>query len=94
MILIACPHCGERNSSEFTYIGEAAMASRPMVAAGDAPGEWRRYLYEKRNPAGWTTEQWFHAAGCRKCIVAVRHTVSNDVCWTGLPGDDIPEQPA
>jgi heterotetrameric sarcosine oxidase delta subunit len=89
MILIPCPYCGERNSSEFSYIGETNP--RPTVAAGDAPGEWRRYLYEKRNPAGWTAEQWFHASGCRKILVTVRHTVSNDIRWAGLPGDAIPE---
>jgi sarcosine oxidase subunit delta len=92
MILIPCPHCGERNSSEFAYIGE--INPRPLVAAGDAPAEWRRYLYEKHNPAGWTTEQWFHSSGCRRFFVAVRHTVSNEVRWTGLPGDDIPEVPS
>jgi sarcosine oxidase, subunit delta len=86
MILIPCPHCGERNSSEFSYVGETKV--RP---AGDTPAEWRQYLYEKRNPAGWTTEQWFHASGCRKYFMAVRHTVSNEVRWTGLPGEPMPE---
>lgn len=90
MILIPCPHCGPRNSNEFTYVGETKP--RPAVAAGDGPAEWRRYLYEKRNPAGWTTEQWFHSTGCRKYFVAVRHTVSNEVRWTGLPGESIPEE--
>jgi heterotetrameric sarcosine oxidase delta subunit len=88
MILIPCPHCGPRNSSEFSYLGEPK--SRPHVKPDDTPSQWRRYLYEKRNPAGWTAEQWFHASGCRKVIVAVRHTVSNEVHWTGLPGDEIP----
>jgi heterotetrameric sarcosine oxidase delta subunit len=94
MILIPCPHCGERNSNEFTYVGEVASAERPPVTAGIAPAEWRRYLYQKHNPAGWTTEQWFHSSGCAKFIVAIRHTVSNEVRWTGLPGETVPEQPA
>ncbi|HXY45370.1 MAG TPA: sarcosine oxidase subunit delta [Acidimicrobiales bacterium] len=88
MILIPCPHCGERNSNEFSYIGETKP--RPPVDADTA--EWRRYLYEKRNPAGWTTEQWFHASGCRAFFFAVRHTVSNEVRWTGLPGEPIPTE--
>ena len=91
MILISCPNCGPRNSSEFAYIGEARP--RPAVAAGDSSAEWRRYLYEKDNPAGWTTETWLHSSGCGKFFVAVRHTVSNEVRWTGLPGDEIPEVP-
>jgi sarcosine oxidase, subunit delta len=89
VILIPCPNCGERNSNEFAYIGE--RVARPHVGADDAPAEWRRYLYEKNNPAGWTTEQWFHTSGCRKFFVAVRHTVTNEVRWTGLPGDAVPE---
>ncbi len=90
MIRIPCPHCGPRNSNEFTYVGEGGP--RPTVSPGDEPTEWRRYLYEKRNPAGWTTEQWFHASGCRKYFRAVRHTVTNEVRWTGLPGDSVPEE--
>jgi sarcosine oxidase subunit delta len=89
MILIPCPHCGRRNSSEFAYIGE--LRPRPEPDADGQPGEWRRYLYEKRNPAGWTTEQWLHSSGCGKFLVAVRHTVSNEVRWTGVPGDEIPK---
>ena len=92
MILIPCPHCGPRNSSEFAYLGEPK--ARPTVAAGDAPAQWRRYLYDKTNPAGWTTEQWFHTSGCRKVIVALRHTVTNEMRWTGAPGDNIPDLPA
>jgi heterotetrameric sarcosine oxidase delta subunit len=89
MILIPCPYCGPRNSNEFSYVGE--LTPRPADASDDGPSEWRRYLYEKRNPAGLTTEQWFHASGCQKFFVAVRHTVTNEVRWTGLPGEPVPE---
>jgi sarcosine oxidase subunit delta len=89
MILIPCPHCGRRNSNEFAYIGETGR--RPVVGPGDAPAEWRRYLYAKNNPAGPTTEQWLHTAGCGRYFVAIRDTVSNEVRWTGLPGDETPE---
>ncbi len=75
MIRIPCPHCGPRNSDEFSYIGEEKRRPGPDTS----PTEWRTYLYSKSNPAGWTTEQWFHAAGCGKFIVAERHTVTNEV---------------
>lgn len=75
MIRVPCPHCGPRNSDEFSYIGE--QKKRPV--SNSSPVEWRKYLYAKANPAGWTTEQWYHSAGCGKFIVAERHTVTNEI---------------
>ena len=76
MILLPCPYCGPRNSNEFSYYGE--KRTRPSVT-GVEEEPWRRYLYEKRNPAGWTTETWYHATGCGKFFQAERHTVTNEV---------------
>jgi heterotetrameric sarcosine oxidase delta subunit len=76
MILIPCPHCGPRNSSEFAYVGERKARPDPNTAT---PVAWRAYLYDKRNPAGWTTESWYHRFGCRKYLVVERHTVTNEV---------------
>ena len=76
MILIPCPHCGPRNSSEFAYVGERRPRPDPNAAT---PAEWRSYLYDKRNPAGWTSENWYHRFGCRKYLVVERHTVSGEV---------------
>lgn len=81
MIRIPCPHCGARNSNEFSYLGEIAARPRPDETE---PAGWRRYLYEKRNPAGWTTEKWYHVSGCGKYFVAERHTVTNEVRATRL----------
>jgi heterotetrameric sarcosine oxidase delta subunit len=80
MMRIPCPYCGPRNSDEFAYIGEAR--TRPAPDAD--PDRWRDYLYTRRNPAGWTTETWFHRHGCRKFLVAERHTVTNEVRSTRL----------
>ncbi len=82
MILIPCPHCGPRNSNEFTYSGESR--SRPDASSAD-PASWRAYLYMRNNPAGWTTEGWFHASGCRRFFVAERHTETNEFRATYLP---------
>jgi hypothetical protein len=39
----------------------------------------------RANPAGWTTETWFHRAGCRQHFVVERHTVTNEVRTSRLP---------
>ena len=54
MILIPCPHCGPRNSDEFVWAGERPRRPDP-AATTTTPAEWRAYLYERVNPAGWTT---------------------------------------
>ena len=82
MILLPCPFCGPRNASEFRYVGE--LSERPDPNA-TSPEGWRTFLYVRNNPAGWTTESWFHRAGCRQHFVAERHTVTNEVRSTRLP---------
>jgi sarcosine oxidase, subunit delta len=83
MIRISCPYCGPRNSNEFIYFGELEV--RPPVGEV-SEAQWRDYLYAKKNPAGLTTEKWQHSAGCGKFFVAERHTVTNEVWRTYLPG--------
>ena len=57
MLLIECPHCGPRNSSEFSYSG--TIKPRPTIGGSEpeAQAEWRRYLYEEDNFAGFATER-------------------------------------
>jgi heterotetrameric sarcosine oxidase delta subunit len=82
MILVPCPHCGPRNASEFRYLGK----EQPRPVPGSVTqAEWRAYLYVYENPAGWTTETWFHALGCRAFFVAERHTVTNEFRATARP---------
>ena len=57
-------------------MGEATRRPDPGTAAIEA---WRAYLYMRSNPAGWTTENWFHRAGCRRYFTVERHTVTNAV---------------
>jgi heterotetrameric sarcosine oxidase delta subunit len=83
MILLPCPHCGSRNAAEFRYLGEEKHRPDP---AATTPAAWRAYLYDKKNPAGWTTETWFHALGCRAFFTADRHTVTNEIRSARLPG--------
>ena len=76
MIVIACPHCGPRNVSEFRYVGESSARPDPNSAT---PKQWRAYLYQRKNPAGWVTESWFHRSGCGRYLKIERHTISNEV---------------
>ena len=74
---ITCPFCGERDSREFTYGGDATVA-RPAPEAGiDAA---YAYVYLRANPAGVHDEEWQHTSGCRAWLVVTRdtrdHTIS------------------
>ena len=76
MIRIPCPHCGARNSAEFRHVGEVSARPDPATTT---PEQWRAYLYERSNPAGWTTETWFHTMGCRRFMRVERHTLTNEI---------------
>ena len=81
MLVIVCPVCGPRNSSEFTYLGEGrARPDDPDVT------EWRAYLYEHDNTSGWQTERWFHVSGCRRFLDVERHNVTNEIRSTEIVG--------
>jgi heterotetrameric sarcosine oxidase delta subunit len=75
VLLIKCPHCGPRNSNEFTFNGE--VISRPGVDVD--PETWRRYLYMKTNAAGWQSERWFHVSGCRRFLMIERNLDTNEI---------------
>ena len=76
MILLPCPWCGPRDAEEFAYVGEMRARPDPLTTSA---GQWRDYLYFRRNVAGWTTERWFHHAGCRRYLVVERDTTTNAV---------------
>lgn len=73
---IPCPHCGERGSEEFTYLGAAGLV-RPEM---DAPLEaWNAYVHLRDNPAGPHRELWHHAHGCRRWLVVTRDTRMHEI---------------
>ena len=51
MLLIRCPHCGERPEPEFAYGGEAHIA-RPADPAAVSDDDWAAYLYLRTNAKG------------------------------------------
>jgi heterotetrameric sarcosine oxidase delta subunit len=69
---IPCPHCGEREVQEFSYLGDATLMRHD---AAEASAEaMHDYVYLRDNPAGPHRELWYHAAGCHAWLVVTRDT--------------------
>ncbi len=74
---IHCPVCGERDSGEFTYGGDATV-KRPAMDDTDVE-VWCRYVYDRENPRGPHLEYWHHTQGCRSWMVLERDTVTHKI---------------
>ncbi|MCB2116791.1 MAG: sarcosine oxidase subunit delta [Rhodobacteraceae bacterium] len=79
---INCPLCGTRDRREFTYYGASVYADRPAESAG--PEAWDDYLHLRDNPAGETTDLWYHELGCAAWIEVTRNTVTHEISGTRL----------
>jgi sarcosine oxidase subunit delta len=75
---IRCPFCGERDSIEFAYLGDATVA-RPDPAAPDALARFVDAVYMRTNPAGRHDELWYHAFGCRSWLRVQRDTRTHEI---------------
>lgn len=93
MLLIACPHCGERPEIEFRYGGEAHVA-RPADPARYDDAQWEAFLYLRSNPKGLHAERWRHVHGCGRFFNAIRDTVSDKFVCTYKAGEKRPDAPA
>lgn len=82
MLIIPCPWCGDRDESEFSY-GGTAQTLPPLDADATA---WQEALYTADNPKGWHEELWFHGFGCQQWFVVRRHTVTQEISGSRLPG--------
>lgn len=78
MLLIACPYCGERAETEFTYGGEAGIA-RPSDPQALSDEQWADYLFMRKNPRGPHRELWNHAQGCRRWFEVERDTLTYEI---------------
>ncbi len=76
MLLILCPHCGERPEVEFRHAGEAHLV-RPQDPSVLSDAEWAAYLYQRQNPRGAYAERWRHVHGCGRFFNAVRNTLTD-----------------
>ena len=84
-MIITCPYCGARDSSEFVYQGEGGR-TRPDQASTDQAA-WNAYVYDRLNIAGDHQEIWQHAGGCRAHLEVVRNTLTHRVASVSLARD-------
>ena len=75
---IHCPFCGERDSREFSYLGDATRP-RPDPNDPDAQRHFYEAVYVRANPAGPHAELWYHVFGCRSWLRVTRDTRTHEV---------------
>lgn len=75
---IRCPFCGERDSIEFTYLGDA-NSQRPDPGKSDANAKFFDAVYVRDNPAGPHKELWYHVFGCRSLLQVTRDTRTHEI---------------
>ncbi len=86
-MIIDHPLLGPRDSSEFVYLGDAALIERPDPDAETAAQEFYEYAYLRENPSGPHRELWFHEAGDRSWLVVSRDTVTHEITKVELARD-------
>ena len=86
-MLIPHPLLGLRDSSEFTYLGDASLIDRPDWRAEGAVARFHDYLYLRDNPAGPHRELWFHEQGDRSWLVVTRDTTTHEILGAELARD-------
>lgn len=74
---ILCPFCGDRDLSEFTYLG--ATLERPDPAQSEAAARFFEYVYLRSNPAGPHEELWYHESGCHSWLRVRRDTRTHEI---------------
>lgn len=83
-MIIKCPHCGPREASEYTYVGDATVI-RPDHEDTDMD-KWHAYVFKRNNPRGNHTEHWQHTSGCRAFLKVIRDTVTHKISSVTLEG--------
>ncbi len=80
---IPCPFCGERDLTEFSYLGDASYVrpdtSEASAGDPDAAGRYVEAVYLRDNPAGLHTELWYHTSGCRTWLRVTRDTRTHEI---------------
>lgn len=75
---IACPFCGERGISEFSYRGDATPR-RPSGDGAEDAQAWENYVYLRDNVAGPMLEHWYHAGGCHAWLEVTRNVLTHEI---------------
>ncbi|MFH5774797.1 sarcosine oxidase subunit delta [Paracoccus broussonetiae] len=86
-MLIPHPLLGPRDSSEFSYLGDASLLDRPDGMAADAAARFHEYVHLRDNPAGVHRELWFHEQGDRSWLVVTRNTLTHEILGAELARD-------
>ncbi len=87
MIRLTCPHCGERDFTEFSFRAEATV-TRPGQDETSAE-VWMDYLYNRENPRGAYWEYWQHSAACRVWFKVLRDTLTHEILNTAAATSDV-----
>lgn len=82
LLLIPCPHCGDRDEAEFRYGGEVHPHSGPRSETPISTEQWGERLFLRNNSAGVITESWFHLHGCQRWIELNRDTRTDEFMGT------------
>ena len=90
MLLINCPHCGERPELEFHCGGEAHIA-RPENPSDLDDKAWAEFLFYRANTKGVIAERWNHVHGCQRWFNALRNTVTDEILVTYKMGESRPQ---
>jgi len=85
MIRIKCPFCGERDHSEFTYGGDAAIVYPELDASVQ---EWVEAIFFRENICGKQIETWHHTNGCRSWLKVERNTLTHEIFSVELAHKD------
>ncbi|MHB1869887.1 MAG: sarcosine oxidase subunit delta [Steroidobacteraceae bacterium] len=86
---IECPFCGERDLSEFTYLGAAGDSAAGADAARLAEPHVAT-VYLRSNPAGAHRELWRHGYGCGSWLEVTRDTRTHLISAVRLAKDPAP----
>ena len=84
---IPCPFCGEREITEFTYLGDA-NCPRPEPQGPDAAGRFFDAVYLRNNPRGPHEELWYHGMGCRSWLRVTRNTLTHEIAGAKFERQD------
>ncbi|NKB63655.1 MAG: FAD-dependent oxidoreductase [Gammaproteobacteria bacterium] len=74
MLLLPCPHCGNRDESEFDYGGRSVE----MPALEAATMDWHQTLHTRKPMEEWVEEFWFHTAGCERWVRLWRNPITHE----------------
>jgi sarcosine oxidase subunit delta len=92
MLLIPCPHCGQREETEFAYGNEAHIA-RPKDPDALDDAAWADYVFMKSNVKGLFLERWRHIHGCGRWFNVARDTVTYEILAVYPMGAEPPALP-